>query len=176
MHFFTLFCFVLFFCPSSNSPKSIRAALHGSSHLTNKTTENSRKFQSASQSKMWMKRLAVPLCNTLQVPKYSHFLAISTETGYLFLLTASTLYIKPQVPPRVSCPGRNLRHGAGPLASTPVNSSAHKQTPDIPLSVLPRLCDSDLEVQLESVRPHRHANKSTSDSRFVLCKVCEICV
>lgn len=36
----------------------LKAALHGSPHLTNQTTENSRKFQSASQSKMWMKQLA----------------------------------------------------------------------------------------------------------------------
>lgn len=85
----------------------------------------------------WHHRL-VPPCDILHVPKNSHFLAISTETGYLFLLTAPALNIKPQVPPYVSCPGRNSRHRAIPLAPKALNegkASTHKQTPNIPLSV-----------------------------------------
>lgn len=59
----------------------------------------------------------------------SHFLGISTATGYLFLLTASVLYIKPLVPPHVSWIGHNQRHNPIPWHHLLRGKSAHKQTP-----------------------------------------------
>lgn len=105
---------------------------------------NSRKFQKdRPTSNMWTASSArsSPLC--LLCAKNSHFPATSTETGYLFLLTTLTLNIKPQVPPHVSCPGRNPRHPASPLALRAANegeASRHKQTPNILLSFSARPC------------------------------------
>lgn len=87
----------------------------------------------------------------------SHFLAISTETGYLFLLTAPVLNIKPQVPPHVSCPGHNPRHQAIPPAPGALDegrASAHKQTPSIsslsPSSAPNRPCIGQTAAQIFS--------------------------
>lgn len=124
------------FCYSRNVPESIPATLHHSH--PNKTTVNSRKFQRASQSETWKASSACSSLRHLACAKNSHFLAISTETGYLFLLTALALNIKSQVPPHVSCPDHNPRHRAIPLAPQALNegkASAHKQTPNIPLSL-----------------------------------------
>lgn len=78
--------------------------------------------------------------------KNSHFLAISTETGYLFLRTAPALNIKPQVPPHVSCPGHNPRHRAIPLAPWALNegkevpTNKHLTSLSLPLPLSPSLC------------------------------------
>ena len=104
----------------------------------NKTTANSRKFQLASQSETWKAASPCSSLRHLECAKNSHFLAISTEAGYLFLLTAPALNIKSQVPPHVSCPDHNPRHRAIPLAHRALNkgkASGHKQTPYISLSL-----------------------------------------
>lgn len=121
------------FCNSRNVTESIPVTLHHSH--PNKTTVNSRKFQWASQSETWKASLACSSLQHLACAKNSRFLAISTETGYLFLLTALALNIKSQVPPHVSCPDHNPRHEATPLAPQVLNegkASAHKQTPNTP--------------------------------------------
>ncbi len=104
----------------------------------NKTTVNPRKFQWASQSETWQASSACFSLRHLTCAKNSHFLAISTEAGYLFLLTAPALNIKSQVPPHVSCPDHNPRHQAIPLAPPQVlnkgKASACKQTPNTPFS------------------------------------------
>lgn len=71
---------------------------------------------------------ACSLLRHLACAKNSHFLAISTETGYLFLRTSPALNIKPQVPPHVSCPGHNPRHQAIPLAPWALNEGKEVPT------------------------------------------------
>lgn len=70
-------------------------SLNAASPTQTHTEPNSRKLQPDTRFKLLLR---FPPC-----AKNSRFRATSTQTGYLFLLTAPTLNIKPQVPPWVSC-------------------------------------------------------------------------
>lgn len=108
------------FCCSWNVPESIPVTVQHS--ITWAQTKPHWTWGNTSESvnqRRGRHRWPSALYDISHVP--SHFLAKSTDAGYLFLLTTHALHIKSQVPLRVSCPDHNQRHQAIPLAHQAMN-------------------------------------------------------